>query len=63
MTSAYFMIYIRNFKAKIKFETKGYSSSTDVKINLAMNTADEDMPDIVQANYDFVHDYANHSLF
>lgn len=28
-----------------------------------MNTADEDMPDIIQANYDFVHNYANRNLF
>lgn len=47
----------------IKFETKSYANTTDVKVNLAMNTADEDMPDIIQANYDFVHDYANRNLF
>jgi len=47
----------------IKFETKSYANTTDVKINLAMNTADEDMPDIIQGNYDFVHNYANRDLF
>ena len=47
----------------IKFETKSYANTTDVKVNLAMNTADEDMPDIIQANYDFVHNYANRNLF
>ncbi|WP_160687583.1 extracellular solute-binding protein [Clostridium sp. C2-6-12] len=47
----------------VKFETTSYANTTDVKVNLAMNTADEDMPDIIQANYDFVHDYANRNLF
>ncbi|AGF59324.1 multiple sugar transport system substrate-binding protein [Clostridium saccharoperbutylacetonicum] len=47
----------------VKFEVKSYASTSDVKVNLAMNTADEDMPDIIQANYDFVHNYANRNLF
>ena len=47
----------------IKFETKSYANTGDVKAGLAMNTADEDMPDIIQANYDFVHNYANRNLF
>ena len=47
----------------IKFETKSYLNTTEVKANLAMNTADEDMPDIMQVNYDFVHNYANRNLF
>ena len=46
----------------IKFETKSYPTTPDVKVNLAMNTADEDMPDIIQMNYDFIHDYANRNL-
>ncbi len=47
----------------IKFETKSYSSTSDESVNLAMNTADEDMPDIIQADYSFIHDYANRNLF
>lgn len=47
----------------VKFETKTYSNTTEVKANLAMNTADEDMPDIIQVNYDFIHNYALRDLF
>lgn len=46
----------------IKFETKNYTNTTDIKIGLAMNTADKDMPDIIQTNFDFVHNYANRNL-
>src|SRR5471030_893556 len=47
----------------IKFETKIYANLADERVDLAMNTADEDMPDIIQANYDFIHTYANRNLF
>lgn len=47
----------------VKFETKTYSNTTEVKVNLAINTADEDMPDIIQVNYDFIHNYALRDLF
>lgn len=47
----------------VKFETKSYANTADVKVNLAMNTADEDMPDIIQVNYDFIHNYAKRDLF
>ena len=47
----------------VKFDTKAYLNTTDVKINLAMNTADEEMPDIIQVNYDFIHNYALRDLF
>ena len=47
----------------VKFETKTYLNTTDIKVNLAMNTADEEMPDIIQTNYDFVHNYALRDLF
>lgn len=46
----------------VKFETKSYTTTQDVKVNLAMNTADEDAPDIIQMNYDFIHNYANRNL-
>jgi multiple sugar transport system substrate-binding protein len=47
----------------VKFETKAYPNTTDLKVNLAMNTADEEMPDIIQVNYDFIHNYALRDLF
>lgn len=47
----------------VKFETKTYPNTTDLKVNLAMNTADEEMPDIIQVNYDFIHNYALRDLF
>ena len=47
----------------VKFETKSVVSTTDIKAELAMNTADENMPDIIQGNYDYVHNYANRNLF
>jgi multiple sugar transport system substrate-binding protein len=46
----------------VKFETKTYPGTADIKVGLAMNTADEDMPDIIQTNYDFIHDYALRDL-
>lgn len=46
----------------VKFETKVYSGTTDIKVNLAMNTADEDIPDIIQTNYDFIHNYIQRDL-
>ncbi|OOM81858.1 putative ABC transporter substrate-binding protein YesO [Clostridium puniceum] len=49
--------------SNVKFETKMYSSTTDIKVNLAMNTADEEIPDIIQTNYDFIHNYALRDLF
>jgi multiple sugar transport system substrate-binding protein len=49
--------------SNVKFETKTYPNTTDLKVNLAMNTADEDMPDIIQVNYDFIHNYALRDLF
>ena len=47
----------------VKFETKTYPNTTDLKVNLAMNTADEEIPDIIQVNYDFIHNYALRDLF
>lgn len=39
----------------VKFETKIYPNTTDIKVNLAMNTADEEMPDIIQMDLAFIH--------
>jgi multiple sugar transport system substrate-binding protein len=53
------------FKQKhpnVNFETKIYGNTTDLRIALAMNTADQDMPDIIQMNYDFIHNYALRDL-
>lgn len=46
----------------IKIETKNYPSTADEKIGLAMNTADEDMPDIIQMDYSFFYEYAQRNL-
>lgn len=46
----------------IKFETKNYANTSAIRIDLAMNTADEVLPDIMQMNYDYIYSYANRKL-
>jgi multiple sugar transport system substrate-binding protein len=46
----------------VKIETKNYPNTQAMKIDLAMNTADEALPDIIQMNYDNIHDYATRNL-
>jgi multiple sugar transport system substrate-binding protein len=47
---------------EIKIEGKPYSATQDMRTDLAMNTADENLPDIIQLNFNFIHDYANRNL-
>lgn len=56
---------IKSFEQKhpnIKIETKDYPNTQSIKVDLAMNTADEALPDIIQMNYDNIHNYANRNL-
>lgn len=46
----------------VKIETKNYPNTQTMKIDLAMNAADEALPDIIQMNYDNIHDYATRNL-
>jgi multiple sugar transport system substrate-binding protein len=46
----------------IKFETKIYPGTAEERNGLAMNTADEDLPDIIQMDYAFFTNYAKRDL-
>ncbi|MEW9122179.1 MAG: ABC transporter substrate-binding protein [Thermotaleaceae bacterium] len=46
----------------IKIETEAFSNSSGLRIDLAMKTADEAMPDIIQMNHDFFHSYSQRRL-
>lgn len=46
----------------VKFEAKSYPGTAEEKIGLAMNTADEDLPDVIQMDYAFFANYAKRDL-
>ncbi|ULO05404.1 extracellular solute-binding protein [Paenibacillus sp. 19GGS1-52] len=46
----------------IKFKTEDYSSNANVATKLAMYTADQTMPDLIQADYSFIFNYIKHDL-
>jgi multiple sugar transport system substrate-binding protein len=47
----------------IEFETTSYASTGDLMLNLAMNTADQQMPDIIQTDISFSNNYIKRNLF
>jgi multiple sugar transport system substrate-binding protein len=47
----------------VKFEMTSYASTGDIKLGLAMNTADQKMPDIMQTDMEFATNYIKRDLF